>query len=186
MRLTEILKHDVEVEREIYFWLAQNGVAFKDLKNFSFSDGVVNSDGDVTLKRCHDLPYKFGTVADSFFAENSSFTSFANFPSRVGGSVVLGECQLLTSLKGIHRVVKEVGFNRMTGRGVFEINYTPIKEAILGLLLIKGVGRVRCFGENSLEKAVHILNKHLGQGKAGVLTAQQALLDAGLDDYAQL
>jgi len=69
----------------------------------------------------------------------------------------------------------------------------PIKDSILGLLLIPGIKRIDD-GRNGIlhssfktaNKAIVIVSKYAGKGKAAVLDAQKELEDAGLEDYAQL
>ena len=59
----------------------------------------------------------------------------------------------------------------------------PIKSAVLGVLLIKGLKKIEIDNQN----VQNILNKHLpSKGMASVLDAQEELVDAGLEDFAEL
>jgi len=67
-------------------------------------------------------------------------------------------------------------------KGALYASDNPIKSHVLGLLLIKGVTEV--YLDNKQVK--EILNRHLGKGRAGMLMAQEELIDAGLEEFAQL
>ena len=55
---------------------------------------------------------------------------------------------------------------------------------MLGLTLITDLKFV---GLSLHDKTVeNILNKHLGKGRAGMLMAQEELIEAGLEEFAQL
>lgn len=81
----------------------------------------------------------------------------------------------LRSLKGIHKHIKEIN-------GWFNAVSNPITSHVLGLLLIKNLGKV--FLDN--KQVETILNKHIGTGMTGMLDAQEELMEAGLEEYAQL
>ena len=93
----------------------------------------------------------------------------------------MGRAKSLTSLKGIHKIIKEVN-------GDIYLGNTPIKNGILGLLMINGVRNIKntLTGSSKFSKAIKIVSKYLGQGRAGVLSAQEELIDAGLDEFAEL
>lgn len=82
---------------------------------------------------------------------------------------------LLTSLKGIHTQITQ-----MCGR--FSAIGNPIESHVLGLLLIKGITTVLLDNWRVAE----ILNRHLGKGRAGMLMAQEELIEAGFEKFAQL
>jgi hypothetical protein len=67
-------------------------------------------------------------------------------------------------------------------KGIFYAIENPIESHVLGLLLVKGVTRV--YLDN--EQVAKILNRHLGKGRAGMLMAQEELIDAGLEECARL
>ena len=81
----------------------------------------------------------------------------------------------LTSLKGVHRYIAEI-------QGNFFASDNPIKSHVLGLLLIKGIAKIQLDNKQVEE----ILNRHLDKGRAGMLMAQEELIEAGLEVFAQL
>lgn len=82
---------------------------------------------------------------------------------------------MITSLKDVHKHIE-----RVSGRFIAFEN--PIESHVLGLLLIKGITKVRL--DNT--QVEEILNRHLGKGRAGMLMAQEELIEAGLEEFAQL
>jgi len=127
--------------------------------------------GHNKLTSLEGAPKKVGL---DFNCHDNKLTSLEGAPKEVGGYF---DCNLnkLTSLKNIHKIVNAI-------KGKFSCHNNPIKSHVLGLLLIKGINGIR-LDNNVVE---NILNKHLGEGKAGVIDAQRELEDAGLDEYAQL
>jgi hypothetical protein len=117
------------------------------------------------------LPEKVG---GHFFCSYNKLTSLTGAPKEVGGNFSCAN-NMLTSLEGIHKQIKKIN-------GIFFSQRNPINSHVLGLLLIEGITDI--YLDN--EQVQDILNKHLGKGKAGVLAARQELLDADLDDYAEL
>ena len=89
----------------------------------------------------------------------------------------------LTSLHNIHKQIKHIG-------GSANFIHNPIKSHVLGLLLIDGLEEVsfESFSISSnatRHKMNHIINKHLKNGR-DVFACQEELIEAGLDEYAQL
>jgi len=113
-------------------------------------------------------------VHRGFSCINNQLTSLKGAPSYVGGDFYCTNNRL-TSLKDVHRQITEI-------RGVFACRQNPIKSHVLGLLLIKGITEIRLDRMHVEE----IVNKHLGKGRAGMLQAQEELIEAGLEEYAQL
>ena len=104
----------------------------------------------------------------------NELTSLAGAPSHVGGDFSCYNNEL-TSLKDVYKHVTEI-------KGTFYAIKNPIKSHVLGLLLIKGVTEVRLDNKQVEE----ILNRHFGKGRAGMLMAQEELIEAGLEEFAQL
>jgi hypothetical protein len=75
----------------------------------------------------------------------------------------------------VHKHVTEI-------KGIFYAVANPINSHVLGLLLIKGVTEIQLDDKRVME----ILNRHLGKGRAGMLMAQEELIEAGLEEFAQL
>ncbi len=112
-------------------------------------------------------------VGGNFNAENNHLTSLEGAPPVVGGYFSVSNNKL-TSLKDIHKHVKEI-------RGWFFCENNPLKSHVLGLMKIKGLTRVQ-LDNKEVERILNLFLRASGT----VLDAQSALLDAGLDDWAQL
>jgi hypothetical protein len=116
-------------------------------------------------------------VVDGYcYVSQNYLTSLEYAPAIIKGSF---HCSWnsLTSLKDVHKIFKQIN-------GTFFAHRNPIKSHVLGLLLIKGLESA--YFEN--EMLDEILGRHLPNkiGNKGVLACQSELLDAGLDDFAQL
>ena len=124
------------------------------------------------MKSVADLGIEY--AGGNFICSNTELTSLEGAPSHVGGSF---NCSVnkLTSLKDVHKHIAEI-------KGAFYAIENPIESHVLGLLLIKGVTKVR-LKNGQVEE---ILNKHLGKGRAGMLMAQEELIEAGLEECARL
>ena len=109
-----------------------------------------------------------------FSCSIKKLTSLKGAPSSVSGYFSCYNNKL-TSLHNIHKQIKKIyryaNFIR-----------NPIKSHVLGLLLIKGVTEVKLDNKQVEE----ILNRYLGKGRAGMLMAQEELIEAGLEEFAQL
>jgi hypothetical protein len=84
------------------------------------------------------------------------------------------EYNKLTSLQGIHKQIKQIG-------NIADFRKNTIKSHVLGLIRIERLKKV-FFDDDELTK---IINKHLQDGR-DVMACQDELIDAGLDEYAQL
>ena len=60
-------------------------------------DGSIDVDGDVELsdKKLHVLPLKFGKVTGNFYCSSNRLTSLENSPTYVGGSFMVGDNKLV-------------------------------------------------------------------------------------------
>jgi len=127
---------------------------------------------EATGKSVADL--KIDYEGGGFYCAYNELTSLEGAPSHVDGYF---NCSVneLTSLKDVHKHITEI-------RGNFYAVNNPIKSHVLGLLLIKGVTRV--YLDN--KQVEEILNRHFGKGRAGMLMAQEELIEAGLEEFAQL
>jgi len=111
----------------------------------------------------------------NFICHSNRLTSLEGAPSSVGGAFYCSDNQL-TSLEGIHLQIKKIG-------GKFYCIDTRLKSHVLGLLLIKGLTRA----ELDDTRVEAVLNKHLpSRGMRDVLEAQEELIEAGLEEFAQL
>jgi Leucine-rich repeat (LRR) protein len=112
------------------------------------------------------------TVTGGFNCYNNQLTSLTGAPTTVGGHFDCSSNQL-TSLKDIHKQIKSIG-------ETLYLSGNPIKTHVLGLLKIKRLKSVE-LDNKEVEK---ILNKYLPEGD--LLDCQEELIEAGLDEFAQL
>ena len=115
------------------------------------------------------------SVGGHFYCYNNQLTSLEGAPASVGGYFYCSNNQL-TTLTGIHKILK-------TMNGAFYAN-NPLKSHVLGLLLVKGCKKVLLDNKAVQE----ILNRYLPntRGNKALLECQSELLDADLEDWAQL
>jgi len=176
-------------------------VQFAEISTFNLRQGKLT-----TLKGC---PRK---VEKRFSVVKNPITSLEGCPESVRWvfeireteitsldhiTPVMGSCLIsqnkLTSLKDIH---KKIRFTKGVGSGILSAGNNPVKSHILGVILIEGIQELMWNApgvtpryndsESDYKKAFDIVRRHVGKGKAGVLAAQDELIDAGLDDFAQL
>lgn len=131
-------------------------------------DFICNRNNLTTLE---GSPEKVGA---SFFCPENRLTSLKGITKNIGQSLNCSN-NSIASLKGVHEHVTSVG-------SVFFATENPIKSHVLGLMLIKDLKQIRLDNKQVEE----ILNRHLGKGRAGMLEAQEELIDAGLEEFAQL
>ncbi len=113
-------------------------------------------------------------VGGDFDCSHNNLTSIEGAPSHVDGGFSCSHNKL-TSLKDVHKHITEI-------KGIVCALKNPINSHVLGLLLIKGITKVRLDNKQVEE----ILNRHLGKGRVGMLMAQEELIEAGLEEFAQL
>lgn len=95
------------------------------------------------------------------------------------------ESKNLTSLHNIHKQIKRID-------GEMYLSASFLKSHILGILLIPGLTELSVVNTSSknpkLVEAAKIINKYLpnDRGNDAVVDCQNELLDAGLEDFAQL
>ncbi len=145
-----------------------------------FLAGVVNVTGNVLLDNLllprlllPRLPVRFGTVDGIFSCSDNRLTTLKGAPSTVGRYFFCNNNRL-TSLVGVHRILRRVG-------GMLFIGGNPITSGGIGLILVEGLKKI-----DAKQPAFEIINKYLGQGKRGVLLCQEALHEAGLEEFARL
>lgn len=110
-------------------------------------------------------------------SDNPELTSLEGAPKEVSDNFHCSRNHKLTSLKGIHKQVTKID-------GMIYAFMCPIKSHVLGLLLIKGLTGV----ELDNQEVEDILNKYLPntRGNKALIECQSELLDANLEDYAEL
>lgn len=112
-------------------------------------------------------------VGGDFSCANNRLTSLEGAPKEVGGHFYCHDNQI-TSLKDIHKQIIKMN-------GGFHCHHNEIKSHVLGLLLIPGIKVIA-----SAEKWGPILNDYIGSGRKGLLDCQNELIEAGLEEFAQL
>jgi hypothetical protein len=111
-------------------------------------------------------------VKGNLYAGNKYLTSLEGCPRFVGKKAFFQFCKNLTSIKNIESYLPEA-------RGIF-LQGTPISGPLLGLLRVKGLGRVE-LGDHKL---MSILNKYLPDGN--LLACAMELVEAGYEEQARL
>ena len=120
------------------------------------------------------LKYAPEETGRDFDCKFNGLTSLEGAPRKIGRHFSC-EMNKLTSLKDVHKIFDEVN-------GIFDARDNPIKSHVLGLLLIKGITAI----EISNLQVQDILNEHLEKGRAGMLMAQEELIELGYEEFAQL
>lgn len=119
------------------------------------------------------LPKEVGE--DCLLVGNKDVTSIEGLPTTIGGKLDLQQCTRITSLKGIHKLVKQVN-------GEIDCSNTGVKEAVLGVMAIRGVTSVS-LPDN---KVAEIINKHLSSDDRDINACQEELIDAGYTAWAKM
>lgn len=189
MKLTDLLESDDRARLDAFDWLKIYSGDNHSMKDIAYRSGSIDVTGDVEISRAKTIPFKFGEVSGSFNIGSTTIDSIENFPEKIGSWLRIYDCSKLTSLKGIDKIVKEIGTgSTSSGAGVIAIGMCDITGGILGLMKIKGVKEIHSISsgdDDKLLQAISILNKNLGKGKEGILAAQNELLDNDLDDFAE-
>ncbi len=161
-----------------------------------FLAGTVNVTGYVDLVGLglERLPVRFGAVGGDFYCHKNRLTSLEGAPVTVGGNFSCRNNRLtslegapstvgrhfscsrnqLTSLAGVHRALRRIN-------GKLYIEENPIETGGIGLVLVEGLTRIVAD-----QPAFEIINEYLGQGMRGVLRCQEALHEAGFEEFARL
>lgn len=104
-----------------------------------------------------------------------------NVPSIIDSDFMCRGNDRITSLKDVHKQIKRINA-KGHGKGLFDVSYGKLKSNVLGVLLIDGVKEV--YFDN--KEVTEIINKHLRGGNRDILDCQSELIEAGLEEYAQL
>ena len=116
------------------------------------------------------------SVVGYFDCDYNQLTSLEGAPASVGGYFGCSHNQL-TSLTNIHKILKQMNGN-------FYAYNNPLKSNVIGLLLVNGCKEVQMDNKQVEE----IMNRHLKSafGHLRVLECQSEMLDAGLEEWAEL
>lgn len=115
-------------------------------------------------------------VTGTFDCCENQIDSLEGAPSYIGADFYCIDNKL-TNLHNIHKIIKHVG-------GEMNFCNNPITSHVLGLLLIEGVTYVNLGSGRPKGMVEKIINKHLAE--RDVFACQEELIEAGLDDFAQL
>jgi len=165
-------------------------------------DGIVSCSVSlsVTAVNLKELKVQFGTGYSTFRMIDCGLTSLKGFPRVMHGVESWVNCSTnkeLTSLEGITRSAYEIVF---TGTGIKSLKnihkqidecdrifISDVERDMLGVILIPGLNHLKYKDKNvNTTKAVNIISKYLGKGKAGVLEAQTELEESDLEEFASL
>ncbi len=191
MQLNEFLNNEITIGKHqksgFVFNLEALEWAIKVVKNPLSREGsshlfptvnVVNKCSvGLTGSHLKSLPCAFNIVEGDFNVDSNELASFQNLPHSIGGWLDLNQNKI-TSLVGINKTIKRCHS--------IDLSRNPIEEGGLGLLLIENLRQVHAFKDGDFSKALEIIGKYLGQGKAGVLKCQEELEEAGLEKYAKI
>ncbi len=144
-----------------------------ELERLPVQFGTVGGIFDCCWNQLTSLEGAPRTVGGSFSCNNNRLTSLEGAPSTVGGDFYC-HTNRLTSLVGVHRILRRIG-------GMLSIRDNPIASGGIGLILVEGLTKIVAD-----QPAFEIIEKYLGQGNKGVLRCQEALHDAGFEEFARL
>lgn len=117
-------------------------------------------------------------VGGDYVGSKNPVTSIEGLPSKIGGSLYLSDCTELTSLKGIHKIIKSMGED---GFGILSVVDSPVESNVLGVFLIKGLKEIEMDNKN----VAKIINNQLS-GDRDIHIAQEELIEAGFEKFARL
>lgn len=182
----------------------------KFIKSLSLGPKVVKGDCIISgteITSLEGAPTEVGGVLS--LSLNPKLTSFKGGPTKVGSHVIVEKNALLQNLDGLPEEIggtldlKNLRSGSLKGIGRVKscktIVISEIKSNILGLIMIDGLKEVEIswvidhhipgFDEKKLKDAINILKPYFGKGRGDkkmVFEAQEKLIDANLDDFAEL
>lgn len=156
----------------------------------------VHSNVDISNKQLTSIPIQFGIVSGEFLCNRNKLTSLKGSPTKCKAfycdeneltalefapSTIMGNFDFdnnyITSLIGINDIISEI-------HGEFHCEgYKQISSGGLGLLLIKNLQDIVLTFKD--QEAQDIINKYLGRPD-DIFECQNELIEAGLEEYAQL
>lgn len=123
-------------------------------------------------------------VGDDCVLSSTLLSGLEHAPRHIGWSLFLQDMDNLKSLKGIHKVIDHIG-------GTLNLSGTKLTSHILGIFKIRGLKNVGLDDQDLMKlcnKLLNDLNRDDPERKTAdaLLNAQEALIDAGYDDFALL
>lgn len=155
-----------------------DGIKFNKTESFSIADNALE-----TLDGCPSF------VDGDFNCQNNKLKSFEGAPSIITSDGLFGG-NLFDSLHNIHEHIKQVdGSLYFVSQYSYMKRSCPIKSSVLGLLRIKGLQTVTLTDardkSDDLYKVQEIINTYLKKPDQ-LMECQDALIDAGLEEFAKL
>lgn len=145
----------------------------KNLTSLEGAPTTVAKSFDCSYNRIKSLKFAPKEIGSDFFCIDNDLTSLEGIPSIINGNLFISGNKL-TSLHNIHKQIKRMG-------AYANFSNNPITSHVLGLLLVNGLYSINL--DNP--KVDTIMNKHLN-GDRDVFACQEELIEAGLDEFAQL
>jgi hypothetical protein len=119
------------------------------------------------------------SIGGDFACVNTPILSIEGIPRHINGDIFLQNCRQLHSFENIQKHILSMD-------GFIYMEYTEITSNILGLFLIKGFKGIRGNQPSYTLELMHIVNRHLIKGRAGMLSCQQELIESGHFELAQI
>jgi hypothetical protein len=115
-----------------------------------------------------------GAPTGSFRCENIQITSAEGAPKFIGGDCIV-KCRAFLSLANINKVFPVIN-GHLTVKN-------KVKSNVLSIFLIKGLTGVTL---NAPDEVKVIVDKHIMNGRKGMMLCLSELVQAGYEDWAQL
>lgn len=154
-------------------WLGDFDASHRNLTSLYGAPKETEFDFDCTGNKLKTLVGTPRKVGKDFFCSTNYLTSLEYAPSEVGRDFWCVS-NPITNLKDIHKIVTKMD-------GMFYCRGCPIASHVLGLLLIPGLRKI----SGDTDWCV-ILNRHTDRGRASLIDAQNELIEAGYEEFAQL
>lgn len=140
-------------------------------------------DYDVSGNKLLSLLDSPNVVGGDFEVSSNQITELSGITPEIHGNVFVSD-NLITSFHNSHKHIKKMN-------GKFWLKNNPIKDSLLSLMMIPGCSQVVVTGpfantDEKLQMLNNIMYEYSQRGKDAIFDCQNALIDAGLDDFAQL
>lgn len=158
----------------IEFWDGNFWCDIRNLKSLKGAPHEIGGDFNCSHNNLQTLKYGPRVVHGTYICNGNPLISLEGAPVACD-HFDCGFHTKFTSLAGVHNQLKSI-------HGKFKCTSTFLKSHVLGLLLIKNIQSVELFNDTITK----ILNKNIGKGRKGVIDAQNELIDAGFEEYAEI
>ena len=112
-----------------------------------------------------------------YYCQYNQLTSLVGCASHIGGTLFLNGNTKITSLVGIHKIIKSCSS--------ILFNHEPITEGGIGLILIDRLQDLPYIYGLS-HNPFSIINSYLGSGTKGMMACRKELIENGYEQYAKL